>query len=425
MGTTDRSLWRHRDFRRLWASETVSQTGTRVSILALPLVAALTLDVTPLQMGLLTALGNLPALVVGMPAGVLVDRWRRRRVLIATDLGRALLLAVVPAAWLLGLLRIEALYAVSLLTGTLSVFYRIAYRSYLPALIPRERLVEGNSKLEVSRSAAEIGGPGLAGVLVQVAGAPLAIVADVCSFVASAALIGSIDARERELAPTEDRHSVLREAAEGMRLVVNDRILRSLTGAAATANFFSTVLEAVLILYLTRSLNLQPATIGFVFAAGSVGFLIGALSSNRLAHRYGLGPMLIVSLAMIGLSDVVIPLVSGPRLLMIGVLIAAQFLFAIGLTVFNVNQVSLSQAVTPDRLRGRVNATTLVLVSGATPLAALLGGVLGELLGLRATLLLAAIGELAAVVWIIRSPVSRLHAHPEAVAVGERSMRVG
>ena len=420
-----RSLWLHRDFRRLWAGETISQTGTRVSMLALPLVAALTLDATPLQMGLLAALVNLPALVVGLFAGVLVDRWRRRRVLIAADLGRALLLALIPAAWLLDLLRIELLYAVTLLTETLSVFYVVAYRSYLPALVPRERLVEGNSKLELSRSAAEIGGPGLAGLLVQVASAPIAVVADACSFVVSAALIGSIRAREDEVEQLDDTRGVLREAAEGLRLVLGDRVLRAIAGATATATIFSTILEAVLILYLTRTLGLQPATIGFIFAAGSIGFLAGALLPDRLTRRFRLGPILAVSLAVVGLSDLLIPLAAGPRAVVIGLLIAAQFLFGIGLTVFNVNQVSLSQAVTPERLQGRMNATMLVLVSGATPLAALLGGLLGELLGLRTTLLLAALGELAAVLWIIMSPVSQLRTHPEPIAAGGQSVPAG
>ena len=409
----EQSLWRNRDFRRLWAGETISQTGTRVSLLALPLVAAVTLDVTPLQMGLLGALVNLPALVVGLFAGVLVDRWRRRRVLIVADLGRAFLLALIPAAWLFDVLRIELLYAVTLLTGTLSVFYVIAYRSYLPALVPRDRLVEGNGKLEMSRSAAEIGGPGLAGVLVQVAGAPLAVVADACAFVVSAATIGSIRAREQQIEPAAGKRGMLREAAEGLRLVLGNRILRSIAAATATATIFSTVLESVLILYLTRTLDLQPATIGFVFAAGSALFLIGALLPAGLTARFGLGPVLAASLAAIGLSDLLIPLASGPGVAVIVLLAVAQFLFGMGLTIFSVNQVSLRQAVTPERMQGRMNATMLVLVTGATPFAALLGGVLGELLGLRTTLLLAAIGELTAVLWIITSPVVRLRTHPE------------
>ena len=421
MAGDTRSLWHNRDFRRLWAGETVSQTGTRVSMLALPLVAALTLDATPLQMGVLAALVNLPALVVGLFAGVLVDRWRRRRVLIVADLGRALLLALVPFAWLLDLLRIELLYAVTLLSGALSVFYVVAYRSYLPALVSRDRLVEGNSKLEMSRSAAEFGGPGLAGVLVQVIGAPLAVVADAASFVASATLIGSIRTHERAVEPAADQRGVLGEAAEGLRLVLGDRNLRAIAGATATATIFSNVLEAVLLLYLTRALDLQPLTIGVIFAAGSLGFLAGAFLPERLTRRFGLGPVLVFSLAALGLGDLLIPLAAGPPTLVIGLLIAAQFFFGLGLTVFSVNQVSLSQAVTPPRLQGRMNATMLVLVSGATPLAALFGGVLGEVLGLRATLLLAALGEMAAVLWIVLSPVVRLETHPASVDTGSQS----
>ncbi|HEX5166408.1 MAG TPA: MFS transporter [Thermomicrobiales bacterium] len=416
MGAGGHGLWRNRAFRRLWASETISQTGTRVSMLALPLVAALVLDASPLQMGILAGLVNLPALVVGLFAGVFVDRWRRRWVLVVADLGRALLLGLVPVAWALDLLRIELLFAVTLLTGTFSVFYAVAYRSYLPELVPREQLVEGNSKLEISRSAAEIGGPGLAGVLVQLIGAPLAVITDAISFLASAALIGSIRSTERDREPVERRAGLLREAAEGLRLVLGDQLLRSIAGAAATATIFSTMLEAVFILYLTRALDLRPVTIGIVFAAGSVGFLVGALLPERLTRRFGLGPTLAASLALVGLGDLLISLATGPRLVVIGVLIVAEFIFGIGLTVFSINQVSLRQAVTPERLQGRMNATMLVLVSGATPLAALLGGIAGELLGLRATLLLAAIGELAAVGWIALSPTRQLRTHPESIA---------
>jgi MFS family permease len=381
-------------------------------MLALPLVAALALDASALQMGVLAGLVKLPALVVGLFAGVLVDRWRRRWVLIVADLGRALLLGLVPVAWAFDLLRIELLFAVTLLTGTLSVFYVVAYRSYLPALVLREQLVEGNSKLEISRSAAEIGGPGLAGVLVQVIGAPLAVIADAFSFLASAALIGSIRSAERNNEPVDRRAGLLGEAVEGLRLVLGDQLLRSIAGATATATIFSSMLEAVFILYLTRTLDLRPVTIGVVFAAGSVGFLAGALLPERLTRRFGLGPVLAGSLALLGLGDLLIPLAAGPRMLVIGLLILAQFILGIGLTVFSVNQVSLRQAVTPERLQGRMNATMLVLISGATPLAALFGGVVGELLGLRTTLMLAAIGELTAVGWIAFSSVGHLRTHP-------------
>lgn len=404
-GSRPDGVMRHADFRRLWAAQTLSQLGSQVTFLALPLTAVVALDATPAQMGLLTAAGATPALLVGLYAGVVVDRRRRRPILVATDLGRAALLATVPAAALLGLLRVELLYVVAFLVGALGIFFDVAYRAFLPALVPRDRLVEGNSRLELSQSAAEVAGPGLAGGLVQLVTAPVAIAADACSFAFSGLLIGRIRSPE----PPPDGAAVGSQAwaaaGEGLRLVLGDPRLRALAGTGALLNLFNAMLEAVFVLYVTRSLGLGPAVIGAVFGAGSVGFLVGALLPERAVRRFGWGKATVGALVLVAGSDLLVPLAGGPTAVVVGMLFAAQFLFGLGLTTYRVNQVSLRQSITPDRLLGRMDATVRVMSLAGAPAGALLGGLLGEAIGLRPTLAVAAVGELLAVPWIWWSPL--------------------
>ena len=405
------SLWRDAGFRNLWGAQAVSLLGSQVTALALPLTAALALEATPAQMGLLGAAGAAPALLLGLFVGVWVDRRRRRPILIAADLGRAALLLLIPAAALLGALRIELLYGVALLSGALTLLFEVAYRAFVPALLARERLLDANGKLELSRSAAEIGGPGLAGGLIGLAGAPLAIAADALSFLVSGLLLARL--RAPEPAPASRQHqSVRAEIGEGLRVVAGSPPLRVLAGCAGVAVLFSSLMEAVFVLYLTRQLGLAPGLVGLIFASGNLGFLAGALLGERAARRIGVGPAIAGGLLLTGLGDLLGPLAGGPPPAVVALLLAAQFLFGCGLTIFNINQVSLRQALTPDRLQGRVSATfSLVLWSGA-PVGALVGGALGELIGLRGALLLAAAGEVGAALWLWRSPLRTLREAP-------------
>jgi MFS family permease len=408
-------LWRHADFMKLWGSRTISLLGSGVTTLALPLTAVLTLAATPAQMGVLEAVGALPSLLLGLFAGAWADRCRRRPILIAADLGRALLLTLIPVTAALHLLRIEYLYLVAFLLSTLGLFFGVAYGPFLLSLVGRERLVEGNSRLAVSRSAAEIVGPGLAGGLVQWVTAPMAIVLDALSFLASALLLGLIRAPEAAPEPAEGRQSIWREMAEGLRLVVGHPLLRAIAGCMGTISLFNSILEAVLLLYLTRELGIEAGLVGLIYASGSVGFLVGALLPERAARRFGLGPALVGGILTAALSDLLIPLAGGPILVTVGVLIVAGFFFGLGLTIYNVGQVSLRQAVTPDHLQGRMSATMGLLAASLVPLGGLLGGGLGETIGLRPTLLLAALGEILAVTWLLASPLRSLRAQPEAV----------
>jgi MFS family permease len=381
-----------------------------VSTLALPLAAALDLQATPAQMGMLAAIGSVPALVLSLPSGVWVDRRRKRPLLVAADIGRGVLLLAIPLAALLGALRMELLYVVALLTGGLGLLFTIAYHAFLPSLVGRAQLVEGNSKLEVSRSAAEIGGPALAGWLVAWVTAPVAIAVDAFSFLASAALLALI--RVEEPTPLRrDGQNLWSELREGLRFVVAHRLLRSLALCVGTASFFNAVFEAVSILYLTRQLGIGPGLLGVIVAGGNVGLLLGALESERAARRLGVGRAMVISLLLLGSADLVVALAAGPQTVVVALLLAAQFVFGVGLTIFGVNQVSLRQQATPDGLQGRVNATLSFLIQGLVPVGALLGGALGETVGLRATLAIAAVGEMFAVFWLLGSPLFR--ARPE------------
>lgn len=399
------SLWRHPDFLRLWASQTISQIGSQISFLALPLTAVLTLDATPTQMGLLTAMSSLAPLLIGLQSGAVIDRRERRPIIIACDVGQAVLLGCIPLAWATGMLSIELLYVVAFLTGALALISNVAHQALLPVIVERERLVDANSKMALTGTVAEVAGPTLAGTLVQLLTAPIAIAADAASFLASALVLSRIRAREPNTNQAHHRRRIRQDVLAGLRLALGESRLRALIGSRALLNFFNAMLETVFVLYIVRELELEVALIGVIFSIGSVGFLLGALVSVRLADRLGVGPSMVMGIVVLALSDLVVPLAGGMPFVIVGLLIAAQLCFGLGLTVFNINQASLRQALVPGEYLGRVGATVRVLVDGLTPLGAILGGVMGAAFGLRETLILAALGELLAAVWLWYSPI--------------------
>jgi MFS family permease len=318
-------------------------------------------------------------------------------------------------------LRIELLYLFAFLIGILTVFFNVAYQSYLPSLIEREQLVEGNSKLELSQSIGEIVGPGLAGVLVQLFTAPLAILVDAFSFLVSAVSLAWIRTSEEAPKTRTERKAMRREILEGLHFVFGEPILRTLASSYATLALFNSILEAVFVLYLTRAIGIKPALLGIIFAIGSVGFVLGALFSGRLTTRMGIGRVLLITPLVIGGSDLLIPLVGLIPFLAFPLVCLAQFLFGLARPVFSINQVSLRQAVTPERLLGRMNASIYFIVYGITPLGSLLGGVLGQSIGLQKTLVIAAIGEILACLWLLFSPIRRLREQPALVGEAELS----
>jgi len=407
-------LWRDVNFMKFWSGQTVSLFGSQITFLALPLTAVLVLEATPTQVGILIAVEALPSLLIGLFVGVWVDHYRRLPILIVAELGRAVLLGVVPVAAILGLLRIEHLYIVCFSVSVLGLFFGVAHRSFLPSLVGREHLVEANSKLEMSNSVAEIVGPGVAGGLVQVVTAPIAIVVDAISSLVSAVLLGLIRVSEPVPRPAEQQN-IGKEIGEGLEFVLRDRLLRSIAGCLSTLYLFNSVLEAVFILYVTQELGIGAGLLGLIFAGGSVGFLVGAFLLGWVVRRFGWGPGIMVGLLLVGLSDLLVPLVRGSVVVAVAVLMTAQFLFGLGLVVFNAGQVSLRQAMTPDELQGRMNATMSFLAGVAVPLGGLLGGTLGETIGLRPTLFLAALGELLSVLWLLLSPMRSQREQPVSV----------
>ncbi len=406
-------LWRRGDFVRFWAAQSISAVGSQVTLLALPLVAALTLEASAFEVGVLAAAETAPFLLVGLFAGVWVDRLRRRPVLIATDLGRAALLLAIPLAAWLDLLGMPLLYVVALLTGTLTLFFDVAFLSYLPALVGREELVEGNSKLQASASTAQVVGPGLAGALVAAIGAPFVLLLDAVSFVASAGLLARIRAPESAPERTAQPH-VWREIGEGLRVVRRDAILRALAASSAMVNVFAWVFFAVYVLYLTRELGLGPGAVGLVFATGGIGALIGAVAADPIRRRFGLGPTIVGAQLLFGLTGLVIPLAVLFPEIALEMVVASEFLQWLTVLVADVNAVSLRQALTPERLRGRVNATMRFLIWGPRPLGSLLGGVLGGAIGLAPTLVVGELGMLAAVAWLVASPLPGVKEMPAA-----------
>ena len=439
MTRRETSLLGNRDFVRLWSGETISQLGSQVTLIALPLIAIKVLGATTFEVGALEAAQFLPFLLVGLPAGAIVDRRRRRPVLIAGDLGRALLLLSVPLAHWAGWLTLGQLLVVVFFTGILTVFFDVAYQSFLPALVRREQLPDGNAKLEISRSGAAIAGPGLAGVLVQWLTAPVAVLVDALSFVASGLFLVAI--RVREPAPhggpsetagaaggatesdaggatdTDDaapaappRPRLRHEIAEGLRYVLRHPHLRSIAGCTATSNLFSAVLAAVFLLYAVRELDFSAGTIGLVFMLGNIGFLAGAAVTTRVSTWLGLGPTICWSVLLSSTGAVVIAL--APHTGALEWFIAGQFLTSLGSPIYNISQVSYRQAITPMKMQGRMNATMRFMVWGTLPIGSLLGGVLGSTLGLRPTLVIAAVGGMLSVLWVALSSVRTIREIP-------------
>jgi len=381
------------------------------------------LEASAVEIGLLNAADTLPFLIVGLPAGVWIDRLRRRPILIVGDLGRAVLLVSIPIAYVVGVLSIVQLYVVGFLVGVLTVFFDVAYQSYLPSLVERERLMDGNAKLEISRSAAAVAGPPVGGVLVGILTAPIAIFLDALSFLASAAFLFAIrkpeSAPEPHLDEDGERVGMVQSIRDGLAYVATHRLLRHIAATTGVGNLFSAIGYAVLMLYLVRDLGLTPGSIGLILGVGSLGFLVGALLPDRVQRRIGLGPTIVVSAALDGLALFLIPL--APPAMPIPFLIAAQVIVGIGQVVYNVSQVSLRQAITPGNMLGRMNATMRFIVFGTLPVGAVIGGILGGVIGLRETLYVSATGALLAFLFVLVSPVRSLRSIAEATPMADEA----
>jgi MFS family permease len=407
-------LLRHPEFRKLWTAETISQYGTQVSALGIPLIAALYLNVTPFEFGLIATIEFLPFILLSLPAGVWVDRLRRRPILIVGDVGRGLALLSIPIAYELHALTIWQLYAVGFINGCFTVFFDVAYQSYLPSLVERDDILEGNAKLEISRSSAQMFGPGVSGFLIGILTAPVAIILDSLSFFGSAAFVFRI----RKAEPPPVRHEtgdgkgpgMRAEIAAGLRYVLSHAYLRYIAACTGISNLFSNMLFAVLVLYLVRELGVTAAELGIAFSVGSVGFLVGAVLANRIAARIGVGWTIIISAFVFGPSGILIA--AAPRELALAGASLSLLVGGLAGAIYNINQVSFRQAITPQQMQGRMNATMRFIVWGTIPVGSLLGGYLGGTIGLRDTIWVGAIGGVFSAVPLLLSPLKSLREMP-------------
>lgn len=396
-------LWRHPDFLKLWAGQSVSVFGTYITGVALPIAAVLTLHATPAQVALIYAAQVAPMLALALPAGALADGLRRRPLLIAADIGRALALACVPVAAALGLLSLPLIYGVTLVTSALSVVFDTAYPAYLPSLIGRERLLEGNAKLGASLSVAEVAGFGLAGVLAQLLTAPGAIIVDVATYLVSIISLGAIRAREpapqRERAPGHALSHWLAEVAEGLRLTWRSPTLRALAGVSAARSLSGGIIETTLLIFILRDLRISPAVMGLIFGVGGVTSFVGAALAPRLERRLGMRRMLRLGAWVYAILGLLMPLAGGPLWLAVALLAIPQLGDAAN-TMYEIAATTTLQRLSPGEALGRVNASVQFLAGLGTVAGLALGAALGQALGARGALLVAMLGMLLGPLWL-------------------------
>ena len=395
-------LWRHRDFLSLWGAETISQFGTQVSLLALPLVAILVLEESAFKIAALTSVEFLPFLLFTLPAGVWVDRLRRKPILVLGNVGRAVALLSVPIVYWVGGLTIWQLYVVGFAVGTCTVFFDVAYQSYIPALVGREDVVEANSKLEISRAAANIAGPGMAGGLIALLTAPVAVLVDAVSYAISAVLLFGIRKQE-EAPPRAERRSLRDELGEGLRYVFRNPYQRTMVVMTALSNFFGQVVFSILLVYAVRELDLSAGTIGIALAIGNLGTLASALTAKRIGERLGVGRTILLASCLFGPGTLLIAF--APEAYALPLIVLAMIVIGFGGILYNVTAISLIQAITPDRILGRANASRRFVVWGVVPLGGFTGGALASTIGLRETMVVGALGGLLTIVPILVSPL--------------------
>ncbi|MEV6108568.1 MFS transporter [Streptomyces sp. NPDC051940] len=414
-------LLRERAFRRYWTGQSISLLGDEVHRIAMPLAAVLVLGADAADMGWLTAAPLLPALFLSMPAGAWADgRRSRRRIMLAADVGRFLALASIPAAYALGVLTLTQLFVVAFVIGILSVLFNVSNNTLYASLVPTGSLLQGSSLINGSRSIAFVAGPGAGGALVQVLTAPVALLADAVSYLASAFFLGRINPQEPPPAPRERGHFLA-----GLRWVVGTPLIRAFQLGVATLNFFNFIFHALFVLYATRELGLAPGTLGLVLGAGAVGGLAGAALTGRIVARLGYGVSIIAGCLGFSLPLVLVPLAHGSQPQIIAMLLAAEFLACFGVMVLDVSANAFQTALVPDALRSRVSGVLQTVNYGIRPLGALAGGWLGTAIGLHASLWIATVGATLGVVWLLFSPLPGMRDLPASAEPALSAATVG
>lgn len=415
-----RRLRANRAFLALWSAATVSVFGSFVTRIALPFVAIETLHAGPIEVSVLRSVELVAALLFGFVAGAWVDRLRRRPVMIWADLGRAIVLGSVPLAAIGGWLTLGHVFAVAAIAAVMTTFFDVADRAYLPTIVDRADLVRANGALSATSAAVEFVGFGVAGFLVKLLTAPIAIAIDAVTFLVSAGLLGTIRRAEPAPPPAADREPIGREIRAGLDVVTRDPVLRGLLWGTMGLAAMWGVFGAVWLLFATRTLGLDAGVIGVVAALGGFGSLLGALLAERTAGRYGLGRLVVVSLLFAALGNLLIPLApEGAPLLAVVFLVGQQLIGDTAVTMFDVTEVSVRQARVEDRSLGRVNATVRVLMVLAQLGGTVAGGLVAELAGLRIAALVAPAFALVGAVGLYASPVWRLGRDPRTIESAE------
>jgi MFS family permease len=405
--TTAASVWHHGDFRTLWGGETLSQVGSQITTLALPLTAVITLHASPIQAGLLTAAQFAPNLLLSLPAGVWFDRNRRRPALLAANLGRFVVLALVPLLYVLDGLTMSWLYGTAFLVGALTAIFDVAYLVYLPSLVPRDQLVSANAQLEASFSVAQVSGPGIGGWLVQLLSAPGAVIADAATYLVSALSIGLIRRPEPEPEAEPDAVStrMIEGIRSGLRATLGHELLRPLTIQSAWSNLCEMATLTLLPIFAVRTLHLSPGVLGLLLSIGGLGGVLGSMSSSRLQVRLGTGRTLLVSMTLTAVGLLLLPTARGAAAA--PVLAASLVVYGFGIAVYNVHSLSLRLALSPPNLISRVTATFRFVVYGTIPLGGLLGGAMGDLFGTRAALTVSGAALVVSVIPFAATRVTR------------------
>jgi MFS family permease len=410
-------LLHERDFRHFWLGQTISVFGDQVTQLGVPLVAVLVLGADATQMGTLLAVGLLPHLLFSLPAGVWLDRVRhRRRLMIAADIARAALITSIPVAYVAGVLSMPQLYVVGFLTGSMAVVFDISWNTLLVAVVRREAFVQANALFSGSRALAFVGGPPLAGVLVQVLTAPIALAADALSFVGSALYLGRIRAAEPPIEIAEE--SLRTRLSTGLLFIFRDSIIRPMLLSVATINLFNFGFQALFILYVTTMLGVSPGVLGAALGAGAIGGVFGALIASRVGTRLGLGGAFTLGCVLFPIPIVLVPVVTGPPEAVLVMLFTVEFLAGLGVQILDINAGAVIAARTPDAIRSRSGGAFRFINYGIRPVGAFLGGLLGGVIGIRETLFVVTIAASVGVLWLVGSPIPSLRDLPEAARLG-------
>lgn len=396
------------DFSKLWLGESISMFGAQISTLAIPLTAVLVFHASPSEMGILQALNTLPFFIFSLFIGAVVDQYKKRPLLIMANLGSILFLCTIPLFFWLELLTMSIVYIVTFLVATMAVIFELAYLSYLPSLVNKNELSSGNSKLEGSRAVAQMAGPSVAGILIQLVSAPLAILFNALTYIVSIVSLSFI--KKNEASPIKkQKQNIFLQIKQGLEALLKHPILRALSSSTALLNFFGSAFAALYLIYVVNTLAIGPSLIGLIVGLGSLGALLGAFTATKLNNNLGLGSTLLLATLSSALGMLCVPLApSSSTLFTIPILMLSQLLIAFGGTVYFISQVSLRQSITPSHLLGRVNASNRFISRGCMPLGGVMGGILGGTIGLKFTLILMAFGAITPAIVIALSPVYRV-----------------